>query len=142
MVKFDGDFDEETLGELSFNLQALEDLATSVGINVNTFPSIDLSDRPTSVGNELRTIGKPVTVTRTRVTKKNYETIIDNLKSQIVTANERIEKLSERLGTENKSHTQAYDDMKTYVKEATKFVERALKEAGKCCDERVRGQRP
>jgi chromosome segregation ATPase len=133
-----GDFDEETLSDSSFNLLAIGDLATSVGIDINTFPSIDLGDKPNSVGNELRTIGKPVTVARTKVTKSNSEKIIDNLKSQIETANERIDKLSERLVTENKSHTQAYDAMKTYVRDARKFVEKALKEAGKCCDDNKR----
>ena len=63
---------------------------------------------PKSIGDELRSINK-VSVSKARVYKKNYESVVNSLKESVESANDNIATLKELAAKENKSHMESWD---------------------------------
>jgi HSP90 family molecular chaperone len=98
-------FDEDT-DSGSINLDELEELATSGGaLQHNLLIKVI---NPKSIGDELRSINK-VSVSKARVYKKNYESVVNSLKESVESANDNIATLKELAAKENKSHMESWD---------------------------------
>lgn len=123
-------FDEDT-DSGSINLEELEELAASVG--VPTAPSFDQGDKPKSIGDELKNLGK-ASIPKTRVNKKNFESVVNNLKESVESANDTIVTLKELATKENKSHMDSWDKVNRQVTQLFSYGTKTMKTAVKVAE--------